>query len=59
MYYVWTIWRECNQRIFEGEAHSLVELKRFSLLSLYDWIAAMSGLSFSLLVEFLDLCNFR
>lgn len=59
VYYVWTIWRECNQCIFKGEAHSLVELKRFSLLSLYDWIAAMSGLSFSLLVEFLDLCNFR
>jgi hypothetical protein len=28
-------------------------------LSMYDWMAALSGHSFSTLKEFLDLCNYN
>ena len=35
------------------------ELKLLLLRSLYDWMAALSSHSFSNMVEFLDLCNFR
>jgi hypothetical protein len=49
---MWTIWRERNQRTFKGVEYSIVELKRFFLLSLYDWMAASSGHSAFSLVEF-------
>ena len=43
---------------FEGEQHSLLDLKQFLVLSLYEWMAGMNGLSVSSYEEFLDLCTF-
>jgi hypothetical protein len=52
------LWRERNQRTFEGVECSNVELKRLFLVSLYEWMAALSS-PFSSLEKFLDLCSFR
>ena len=49
---VWTIWREQNNRIFEGEERSIIELKCIFILSLFEWITALSGLSISSLLDF-------
>lgn len=54
---VWTIWREQNSWIFEGEEQSIIELGIF-ILSLFKWITVLSGLSISSLFDFLDLCSF-
>ena len=40
---------------FEGKEHSVLELKSLFLHSLYDWMWAMRGLSFSTFIEFIDL----
>lgn len=49
------LYGEWNHRILEGEDLSILELKPFFLHTLFDWMSVMSGLSFSLLVKFLDL----
>ena len=54
-----TIWREHNYHAFERIERSPLELKLFLLCSMYDWMAVLSGHSFSTLEEFLDLRNFR
>lgn len=46
------------ERLFGIEC-SPSELKLFLLRSVYDWMVALSGHSFSTLEEFLDLCSFR
>ena len=56
---MWTIWKEHNQRTFEWIKRSPMEIKLSFLCSMYDWMAALSGHSFSSLEEFLDICNFR
>jgi hypothetical protein len=55
---MWTIWRERNQRTFEGLERSSIELKLFLLRSLNDWTVASSGSAFSSLEDFLDFCTF-
>ena len=40
------------------ETRQFLELKLFLLRSMYDWMATLSGHSFSSLEEFLNLCNF-
>lgn len=42
-----------------GLSICFLELKLLLLLSMCDWMASLSGNSFSSLEEFLDLCNFR
>ena len=42
-------------RTFEVEEHSVLEPKSLFLHSLYDWMLAMRGLSFSSFIEFIDL----
>ena len=54
---IWTIWREWNNRTFEGE-WSITELKHIFILSLFEWITSLSGLPISSLLDFLDLCSF-
>ena len=54
----WTIWRECNQHVFEGVGCSS-DLKLLFLCTMYDWMAAFCGHLFSNLEEFLDICNFQ
>lgn len=53
---MWTILSEQNTLTFEGNDHSPLELKIKFSRSMYNWIAALSVLSFS---DFLDFCNFR
>lgn len=48
---LWTIWRDNNNCISERVEHSMLDLKRVFLHSLHDWMAAMSGLSLSSLVQ--------
>ena len=55
---IWTIWREWNNRTFEGEEQSIIELKCSFILSLFEWITAFSALFFSSLLVFRDLCSF-
>lgn len=51
-YIVWTIWREQNNRIFEGEEQSIIELKRIFIFSLFELITVLSGLPVSSLLDF-------
>ena len=45
--FMWIIWRECNNHMFEGGC-SHADMKIFFFLrTLYDWIAALSCHSFS------------
>ena len=44
LYIMWNIWRERNNRIFEGEERSIFELKRVFLLSLFEWRTTWSDL---------------
>ena len=55
---MWYIWREWNNRIFEGEECSIIELKSHFLLSLFERRTALSGLVIPSVLDFLDLCNF-
>lgn len=59
---VWTIWRERNLCTFDGVEGLSMELKLYLLAAMFetmfDWLAALSGYSFSSFEEFLDLCNF-
>ena len=55
---MWTIWQEWNLRTFEGEEHSIIELKWFFLLTLFDWMTATSGPFIPSFLELLDLCYF-
>ena len=55
---MWKIWWERNIRIFEGEEHSVIGLKRSFLLSLFEWRTVWSGLAISSVLDFVDLCNF-
>ena len=50
--------REWNLQTFEGEEHTIIGLKRFLLLSLFNWMTAMSGLHIFFLLDFIDLCSF-
>ncbi len=50
---MWTIRRERNQWTFEGVERSNVELKRIFLLSLYEWMVALSALFFFFFRSFL------
>ena len=55
--FMWNIWRELNNRIFEGEEHSIIELEHIFLLSLLEWRTALSGLDTPSVLDFGDLCN--
>ena len=54
---MWTIWRERNLRTFKGEEHYIIELNQFFLLTLFDWMTAMTGLFIPAFFEFLYLCT--
>lgn len=53
----WTSWSKWNPCKFEGVEHSTLDLKFLLLCTVYDWMPALSGHSFSNLEEFLDICN--
>ena len=47
LFIMWTVWRKHSQLIFERVESSLLEIKSLYVHSLYDWMAALSGHSFS------------
>uniref|UniRef100_A0A7N2N5R4 Peptidase M48 domain-containing protein n=1 Tax=Quercus lobata TaxID=97700 RepID=A0A7N2N5R4_QUELO len=53
----WNICRELNNRIFEGEERSIIELEHIFLLSVLEWRTALSGLDTPSVLDFGDLCD--
>jgi hypothetical protein len=53
---LWCIWRERNDRTFEGCERNILDLKILLLRTLFDWMTATSLFSFSNFLEFLDYC---
>ena len=45
-------------KTFNGEEHSIIELKRFFLLTLFNWMTALSSPYIPSFWEVLDLCYF-
>ena len=56
---LWCLWRERNNRCFEGMEWSTLEIKSLLLHSLFTWCCAFSSFSWSNLFVMLDHCNFR
>ena len=56
-FFMWNIWREQNNKIFEGEKCSIIGLKHIFLLSLLEWRIGLSGLDTPSILHFVDLCN--
>ena len=60
---MWNIWQKRNNCTFEGFECSPLELKLFFICSMYDWMTALSGHSFSNIMDFRtyvtleDVCN--
>lgn len=52
------VYRERNNRIFEGEECFIIELKQIFLLSLFEWRTALNGLAIPSILDFQDLCSF-
>jgi hypothetical protein len=55
---MWTIWRQRNNRVFEGFERPTMDLKLILLRSLVEWMAVLPRHSCSSLPEFIDCCNF-
>ena len=51
---LWCIWRERNQRIFEGKEMSILNLKFLFLKALFKWVTCSPTISTLSLMEFLD-----
>jgi len=39
---MWSIWKEWNNRAFEGFERSMMDLKLLILCALFDWMAVLS-----------------
>ena len=55
---MWILWKERNNKTFEGVECPSMELELLFLQTLYEWMTALSGHSFSNFLDFLDCCNF-
>ena len=55
---MWDIWREHNNRAFEGSEWSMTDLKMVLLLSLFEWMTVLPCHFCSNLFEFIGCCNF-
>ena len=55
---MWILWKERNNRTFEGVEWPSVELKLLFLRTLYEWMTALSNHSFSDFLDFPDCCIF-
>jgi hypothetical protein len=55
---MWLIWKERNQRAFEGLERSSTELKMFLLRAMFDWMFTINSLTFSSLLDFVDSISF-
>ena len=56
---MWCLWRERNERTFEGCEQNISELKTLLFRTLFDWMAATSLFTFSNFLEFFDYCSVR
>ena len=54
LYLMWMLWRERNRRAFEDSKRSSMELKMILLWTICDWMDALSGHSFSSILDFVD-----
>lgn len=52
---MWNIWREWNNRIFEGEECSIIKFNCIFFLSLFEWRTSLSGLAMPSVFRFLRL----
>ena len=52
------LWKERNNRCFENNERSILDLKLFFFRTLLDWLSTLQNQSFSSLLAFLDSCNF-
>lgn len=41
---MWTAWRECNRRAFEGIEGPTMDLKLFLVRALFDWMTGLEEL---------------
>ena len=54
---MWLLWRERNQRVFEGQEVTSQDLKSNLLRTLYEWVSITTNPAISSYEEFLDSCN--
>ena len=54
---MWVLWRERNQRVFEGQEQTVLELKILLLCTLFDWLHCSSSHSFLCFEDILDSCT--
>ena len=55
---MWWFWRERDSRCFEDNERSMPNLKLFFFRNLLDWLSALRNQSFSVILDFIDSCNF-
>ena len=53
---LWCLWRERNDRCFEGREHHMLDMKALFLCTLLDWMVATGLFSVSTTLDLLDLC---
>ena len=56
---MWCLWRERNNRSFEGIEKNVADLKLLVLRTLFEWVSASCHFPCTTLLEFLDLCSFQ
>jgi len=54
VYIWWSVWKERNQRIFEGKDLSLHELKLYFLRMFYSWSQVLDDSAKLTFVDFVD-----
>ncbi len=55
---MWTLWAECNRRIFEDKNSSMDQLKGALVNSLFDWARVWGLTQTTLVTDFVDsLCS--
>jgi hypothetical protein len=54
---MWLLWRERNNRVFEGQEATSMDLKSKFLRTLYEWVSITTNPELLSFEEFLDSCN--
>jgi hypothetical protein len=54
---MWLLWRERNNRVFEGQEVTSLDLKSKFLRTLFEWVSITTNLGLLSFEEFLDSCN--
>jgi hypothetical protein len=53
---LWCLWRERNDRCFEGRERHMLDLKALFLFTLLDWMVVTGLYSVTTTLDILDLC---